>query len=283
MGYRIKWVVFLVVVALGAGAAAQVTQENNPELARISVEEHLGDTIPLGLTFTDEDGTPVTLGSFFRDGRPVVLVLGYYECPMLCNLVFNGLVDGIRRLSLLPGKDYQILTVRINPDETPDLATAKKASYLKNLDKDMDPSGWGFLVGEQGETEQLAAAVGFKYFYDEERDEYAHPAVVFVLTPSGVISRYLYGIEFNNSDLKLSLLEASRGRLGSTVDKLILYCFHYDPDANSYVMAAGNVMKLGGLATMLALGVLLSFLWLGERRKKYKAAQEAINHKIKVS
>lgn len=282
MIYRIKWVVFLAVAVMVASASAQVTQENNPELNRISVEEHLGDTIPLGLTFTNENGAPVTLGSFFRDGRPVVLVLGYYECPMLCNLVFNGLVDGIRPLSLLPEKDFQIVAVSINPKETPDLAAAKKVNYLKNLGKEIDPSGWEFLVGQQDQIEPLAAAVGFKYFYDEERDQYAHPAVVFVLTPQGVISRYLYGIEFNNNDLKLSLLEASRGQLGSTVDKLILYCFHYDPDAKGYVVVAGNVMKLGGLATMLALGVFVSFLWLGERRKKHRATQEAVKHKAEV-
>lgn len=282
MIYRIKWVVFLVVAAAQL-ASAQVTQENNPELKRIDVTEHLGDTLPLNLVFTDESGTQVTLGSFFRDDRPVLLILGYYQCPMLCNLVFNGLVEGIRPLSLLPAKDFQIVTVSINPEETPELAVAKKANYLKNLGKDIDSSGWEFLTGRQGQIDSLAQAVGFKYFYDAERDEYAHPAVVFVATPEGVISRYLYGIEFNDSDLKLSLLEASKGKLGSTVDRIILYCFHYDPDAKGYVVVAGNVMKLGGLATMVVLGLFISLMWMGERRRRKRMPKANPNRNVKVS
>jgi len=282
MIYRIKWVVFLVVVATTV-ASGQVTQENNPQLGRIDVLEHLGDTLPVDLEFTDEHGATVRLDSFFREGRPVVLILGYYQCPMLCNLVFNGLVEGIRPLSLLPAEDFQILTVSINPDETPQLAAAKKVNYLKELGKEIDSSGWGFLVGEPGQIEKLSEAVGFKYFYDTERAEYAHPAVVFVLTPEGVIARYLYGIEFKSSDLKLSLLEASRGRLGSTVDRLILYCFHYDPDSKGYVVAAGNVMKLGGLATLLVLGLFVSLMWYGERQRRHRTPRDAENCKAEVS
>ena len=278
---RIIWAALLILVTVSL-ASAQVAQENNPELKRIDVTEHLGDTLPLDLAFVNESGRPVTLHSFFRDGRPVLLILGYYQCPMLCNLVFNGLVEGMKPMSLLPAKDFQIVTVSINPRETPALATAKKANYLKDFGKEIDSSGWEFLTGQQPQIDSLAQAVGFKYFYDAERDEYAHPAVVFVLSPEGVISRYLYGIEFNNNDLKLSLLEASRGQLGSTVDKIILYCFHYDPDSKGYVVAAGNVMKLGGLATMLVLGGFISLLWMGERRRQSRTPKTE-EHKVEVS
>jgi protein SCO1/2 len=283
MIYRTKWVVFIV-IALATAVRGQVVLETTDDLKRIDVEEHLGDTIPLDLTFVDEDSQTVELGSFFNQGKPVLLVLGYYECPMLCNLVFNGLVDGMKPLSLTPGDDFQIVTVSIDSAETPQLATAKKANYVQQLGKQIDPSSWEFLVGDEGQIERLAGAVGFKYFYDKKRDEYAHPAVIFLLTEQGVISRYLYGIEFKTSDLKLGLLEASQGKLGSTVDKIILYCFHYDPDAEGYVVVAGNVMKLGGVATLAALVIFLSILWVGERRKRHKAAQNSDeSEKVKVS
>jgi len=266
MIYRIKWVAF-VVVWLAAAASAQVVLENTGALGKIDVEEHLGDTIPLDLSFTDETGAPVKLGDFFHEGRPVVLVLGYYECPMLCNLVFNGLVDGVRQLDWRPGEQFRVVTVSIDPSETPQLAQAKKTNYLAALGEGITDSAWKFMVGKDDQIKALADAVGFKYFHDAARDEYAHPAVVFLLTQDGVVSRYLYGIEFNRSDLKLGLLEASEGKLGTTIDRLILYCFHYDPDEESYVVAAGNVMKLGGGVTLLGLGTLLALLWLSDRRR----------------
>ena len=267
MIYRSKWVLFIV-LSLAVSAAGQAVLETTDDLRRIDVDEHLGDTLPTGLTFFNEAGEEVALGSFLEPGKPLVLVLGYYECPMLCNLVFNGLIGGIRHLDWLPGEEYRILTVSIDPAETPELATAKKANYLKELGLDIDPSGWTFVVGRQDQIDKLADAVGFKYFYDEDRDEYAHPAVIFMITDEGVISRYLYGIEFERSDMRLALLEASKGELGDTIDRIILYCFHYDPDSEGYVVVAANVMKVGGALTLLVLGLFVSLLWWGEKRRR---------------
>lgn len=246
---------------------AQAVQEASGDLARIDVEEHLGEQIPLDLVFTDDLGNEVTLGSYFNRGKPILLSLGYYECPMLCNLVFNGLSDGVRQLDWTPGEEFQMITVGIDPEETVALAHAKKVNYLNDLDTLTGESGWVFHVGSEDQVQALADAVGFKYFYDADRDEYAHPAVAFVLAEDGTISRYLYGIEFKKQDLRLSLLEASEGKIGDTFDRLILYCFHYDPDAGGYVVFAGNVMKLGGLLVLAALVILIVVLRLKERRR----------------
>ena len=257
-------------------AEAQVVDEQPAgELSQIDVVERLGDTIPLDLSFTADDGSTVRLDEYFHRGKPVVLVLGYYECPMLCNLVYNGLTETIKGLSWVPGDRYELVMVSINPDEPPELAAAKKSMYVAHLGKPEAAQGWHFLVGTEEASRTLADAVGFKYFYDEERRQYAHPAVVFVLTEDGVISRYLYGIEFPVRDFKLALLEAGEGKIGNTVDRLILYCFQYDPEAKGYVIFAGNVMRLGGVVTVIFLVLLLGGLWRRERRRR-RAALERV-------
>ncbi len=224
----------------------------------------LGDTIPRGLGLVYEAGREVALGDYFGGDRPVLLVLGYYECPMLCNLVFNGLTEALPRVGLDLGRQYRVVTVSIDPGETPDLAAAKKASYLAQLGPAAPPASWAFLTGDSAAIAQLADAVGFRYYYDESRDEYAHPAVVHVLSPEGVVSRYLHGIQYNPRDLKLALVEAADGKIGSTLDRVILYCYHYDPGAGGYVVLAQNVMLVGGLLTVLGLGGFLLVLWLRE-------------------
>lgn len=269
-----KIIRFITLVAAVAGSApvtAQVMLDSTAELSKIDIIEHLGDTIPLDLTFVNDAGDSVQLGEYFESGGPVLLILGYYRCPMLCNLVWNGLVAGVDKLEWTPGEEFRMLTVSINPEETPELALAKKVSYLASFSREIDESGWDFLVGAQSQSKALADAVGFKFFYDEERQEYAHPAAVFVLTEDGMISRYLYGIGFSKTDLKLSLLEASRGKAVSTINRLILYCFHYDPDARGYVVVASNVMRLGGGVALAALVLFMGMLWYGERWRKRKA------------
>ncbi|MCP4686118.1 MAG: SCO family protein [bacterium] len=251
---------------------AQAVLETQAELERIDIEEHLGEKIPPNLVFTNDNGEKVPLSDYLGKGKPLLLTLGYYECPMLCNLVFNGLSDGVRQLDWKPGEEFQMITIGIDPTETAELAHAKKTNYLNDFDTLTGESGWVFHVGAQGQIEELADAVGFKYFYDEDRDEYAHPAVAFVIAEDGTISRYLYGIEFRQQDLKLSLLEASEGKIGSSLDRLILYCFHYDPDAGGYVVMAGNVMRLGGATVLVALTVLIALLRLGERRRSRRKA-----------
>ena len=247
---------------------AQVVRDSVPELQKIDIVEHLGQKIPLDLTFINDVGDTVQLSKYFHQGKPVIVTLAYYNCPMLCTMVLNGLSDGIRGMSLTPEKDFTVLTISINPTETANLAGAKRSRYMENLGDKGKNDGWRFFVGEESQSRALANAIGFQYHYDEERKEYAHATGACVITEEGVISRYLYGLEFKESDLKLALLEASEGKIGSTLDRLILYCFHYDPSAKGYVMMAGNIMKLGGLLTLIIVTIFLSIFWARERAQR---------------
>jgi len=252
---------------------AQVVRDSIPELQKIDIVEHPGDTVPLQLAFTDDAGRPVQLAEYFHQGKPVVVTLAYYNCPMLCTVVLNGLSDAVRELDLRPEQDFLMVTVSINPNETAELAAGKRSRYMQALGEQGQNNGWRFLVGDSTQSRALAEAIGFKYYYDEAAKEYAHPAGAFVLTADGVISRYLYGLEFKPRDLKFALIEASEGKIGTTLDRLILYCYHYDPAAKGYVVLAGNIMRLGGLLTLVILTVFLSYLWARERR--YRAARLA--------
>jgi protein SCO1/2 len=252
----------------GTLAYAQLVKADDPQLSGIGVAEHLGEIIPLDAAFTNAAGEPVTLGEYFQTGKPVVLVLAYYECPMLCNLVLNGLSRGIRDLSWQLGTEYRVVTISIDPTETVDLAAAKKATYLAALPAASPENGWDFLIGDSANIAQITEALGFEYHYVPERDEFAHPSVVFLLTPEGKISRYLYGIEYRPRDLKLGLLEASEGKIGNTLDRIILYCYHYDPAAGSYVMFAANVMRLGGAVTVLVMAIFFGILWSREKHRR---------------
>ena len=270
---RFNFMTILLVISgifLSGSVQSQIVMENTPELQKIDVIEHYGDQIPLSLRFTNSVGEPVQLKSLFHTGRPVLLTLAYYECPMLCTFVLNGLSKGIGEVAFSPGKDYQIVTISIDPDETARLAAAKKKNQLAATGKIFDNSGWEFLIGDQKSITELADALGFKYYYDKDRDEYAHAAVSFVLTDQGIISRYLYGIEYKEHDLRFALMEASEGNIGNTLDKILLFCYHYDPDAKGYVVFAGNVMRIGGVITMLILGSFLFIFWRKEFKQKVK-------------
>lgn len=251
-----------------------------PQLRGIDVEEHLGSTIPLDLEFTNDAGEKVKLGQYFHQGKPVIIVLAYYNCPMLCTLVLNAVTESVKQLTWTPGNEFQILTLSIDPLETSDLAAAKKRNYLKFLDKPGAEDGWRFFVGEDASIHQLADALGFKYFYVEERKEYAHPAVAFILGEDGKISRYLYGIQFKERDMRLALVEASEGKVGNTIDRILLYCYHYDPQAKGYVVFATNVMKLGGLLTMVLLGTFVAVLWRKESQRKDQLVKSDENQKV---
>ena len=241
---------------------------DKPPVSGIDVEEHLGERIPLDLEFTNDEGKKVKLDEYFHQGKPVVIVLAYYNCPMLCTLVLNGLADAVKQTGWTAGKEYKIITVSIDTSETAELADQKRKSYLKYLARPDGDAGWRFHVGEQSQILGLASALGFKYFYVEDRKEFAHPAVVFILSEDGKISRYLYGIQFKERDFRLALVEASEGKVGNTLDRLLLYCFHYDPNAKGYVVMATNVMKLGGVATILLLGIFLAIMWKRDRNSK---------------
>lgn len=246
-----------VLLALFHTGRAQVASYVDPQLSKIDIVEHLGEQLPLDLQFTDESGTVVHLADYLNEGRPVLLSLGYYNCPMLCNLVMNGMSKATKELDWTPGVEYKIITVSINPAETPALAAAKKQSYVVDFGRAGIDTGWTFLTGTEAQSSRLASAIGFNYFYDTARAEYAHAAAIYAISPDGMISRYLYGIEFSARDLKLALMEASAGKTGSTLDKLLLYCFHYDPASNGYALHAANLMKAGGAATMVGIGAWL--------------------------
>jgi protein SCO1 len=252
---------------------AQTVQDSLPELQKIDVVEHLGESVPLDLVFTNDVGETVKLGDYFHHGKPVILVLAYYTCPMLCTLVLNGVSDAVKALDWLPGKEFQILTVSIDPSETSELAAGKKARYLDNLGKKGVENGWRFFVGAESQSKALADAIGFKYYYDTEQKMYAHPAVVTILTEDGKISRYLYGLEYKPQDLRLALLEASEGKIGTTVDRIILYCYHYDASTKGYVAMAGRIMQLGGAVTLIVLAAIIGTLWVRERQRRSAARQ----------
>jgi protein SCO1/2 len=258
-----------VVCALAsAEAPAQDRIEPLPkQLARVGIDEKLDAPLPLQLVFKDELGRDVTLGSYFRPGHPVLLTLNYFRCPMLCTLELNGLVLGMKGLAWTPGDEFTVVTVSFDPRETSNLAWAKKQVYLEDLGRPSAEAGWHFLTGTAQSIEALTKAVGFSFEYDKETDQYGHAAVVMVATPEGRVARYLYGVRFEPETLKLGLLEASKGKIGSTWERFILYCYHYDADQGRYALAALSIMRAGGALTVLVLGFVIGGFWLRDRRR----------------
>ena len=267
-------VMVMVVLWTGSGITRAQLVEQIPEaLEEVGITEHLDAKLPMDLEFRDEDGITVTLGSFFDGERPVILTLNYYRCPMLCGLMLNGLVDGLEQMEWTPGQEFEIVTVSINPLETPALAKEKKQNYIKRYGRPSAAAGWHFLTGREPEIDRLAETVGFRFAYDPVEQQYAHAAAIFVCTPDGRIARYLYGIEYPSKRLKLGLLEASEGKIGSTIDQLIMYCYHYDPSNRRYSPVAMNIMRVGGGATASILAVALSMFWLREWRRRKSLAK----------
>lgn len=267
----------------GAAVPSQVELKGDPskvptELEGVGVKEHLGAQISLdAIELIDSaNGQKRPLRSYFSSGKPVLLNLAYYECPMLCTLVLNGLNEGLKKLSWALGKEFEVLTVSIDPNDTPDLAEAKKDVYLKDYlkeggrDSALSRSGWSFATAEESQVRKLAAELGFEYKYDARQKQYAHPAVTFVLTPGGVISRNLYGITYEPRNLKLALLEASRGKVGSVFDRLLMFCYHYEPLARGYSLQAMRVMQLGAMGIIALLGGYLGVFWARQRKGKMR-------------
>lgn len=243
-------------------AAGTVPQE----LAEVSIEERSGAEVPKDVLLRDPQGREVAFGSYLGDGRPVVLVLAYYQCPMLCTLVLNGLTDGLRSLGWTVGENFRVVTVSIDPRDSAELAAEKQAAYLAEYGRAVPPRGWDFLTGDEASVRRLADAVGFRYRWDEATGQYAHAAGAFVITPEGRLSRTLYGLSFPERELRLSLVEASEGKLGGAWGKVLMFCFNYDPHARSYALAAIRLMKAGGALTALLLGGFL--LWLSRRYRR---------------
>ena len=244
-------------------------QENRlpPELEGVGVDEKPGQAVNLNLEFTAENGYQVPLRSFFRQGKPVVLNLVYYKCPMLCSLVLNAQTKVMKEVAWTAGNEFDVVTISIDPRETFNLAVAKKKWYLEQYGRPEGAQGWHFLTDYQGNAKRLAEQVGFNYRWDAKTEQWVHAAAVMVLTPDGRVSRYLYGLQYRARDMRLALTEASEGKLGSFGDKLLLFCFHYDPVARSYVPFARNLMRAGGALTVLLMGTILFVLWRRERRR----------------
>lgn len=253
----------------GMGTAA-ADQPLPPELRGIAIEERLGQSIALDVPLVDHTGAQVKLADYFQAKRPVILVLNYYSCPTLCSLVLNGMLDGMRGLEFSVGKEYQLVSVSIDPREKSELAKSKRAAYLTALGTErtsaMTDRDWPFLTGSEQNVSGIAKAVGFHYRYDAATNQYAHAAGIFVLTPDGRISRVLYGIQFSARDLRLALVEASQGGIGSPVDRLLLLCYHYDPQTRRYGLTPMGLMRIGGVLTVVVLGMYLLSAWRRERR-----------------
>jgi len=230
-----------------------------PGLKNVGIEQHLDEQIPPDLAFRDETGKPVRLGDYFGK-RPVILNLVYYQCPMLCGEVLSGLESALRVLKFDVGKEFEVLTVSFDPRETPDLATKKKAEFLKRYGRPGAADGWHFLTGPQESIDALTKAAGFQYQYDPKTGQFAHATAIAILTPEGKIAQYYYGVEYAPKDLRLGLIQASQNKIGTLADQVLLYCYHYDPTTGKYGAIIARVLQLSGLATVLALGILMTTL-----------------------
>jgi protein SCO1/2 len=276
-------VLSLLALALAAPAQAQFWKARGHEagppadvtpvaLEEVRVDEQLGARVPLDAVLRDHEGRPVRLGSLFGDGKPVVLALVYYECPMLCGLVQSGLARAMRENGLVAGRDFRAVSISFDPEERPALAKERRRGYLQSMGLDETSDAWAFWLDQGGAARRIADAVGFHYRKDDVSGEWAHLAAVIVLAPDGKVSRYLYGIDFPTKEFRLSLVEAADGKVGTSFDRLLLTCYRYDPAARRYQPMALGFVRVGGALAVLGLAVMVGGLVLRERRKARSAA-----------
>ena len=262
----------VLVLAVPAAARAQLGPappppgSGTPEILReIGFDQNLGGTIPMDLSFRDETGREVRLGDYFGE-RPVVLSLVYYDCPMLCTLSLNGLARALKVLSFVPGQEFMVLTVSFDPRETPGLAAQKRNAYMAQYDRPDGARGWHFLTGDEASVSALTRAVGFRYVWDEETKQFAHPAGIVVAGPDGTISHYLFGVEYSPKDLRLALVDSADGRIGNPIDQVLLYCYQYDPSSGRYSASILNIVRVAGLLTVVGMTALILTMSLKSRR-----------------
>lgn len=262
-------------VALAATAApllAQIDKHADPEQIRGSkLEQHLKAKLPLDAEFRDESGKRVRLRDYFDNSKPVILTLNYYACPMLCNLQLNGLVDSLKEMDWTPGDQFNIVTLSFDPTEKPGTAKAKKRNYLAEYGKPAATRGWHFMTGDKDDIKAVTSAVGFHYYWNTERKEWAHPMTYVLCSPDGRIMRYLGDLSPDPKTLRLSLIEASDGKVGGLWDKVFLTCFHYISNDGKYTASVMGIMRLGAALTLVILGLAVLTLWLRELRRKKKA------------
>jgi protein SCO1/2 len=264
----------LCVLGLFLAPAARAADTRPPFLRDVGIDQRLGQQLPLDAIFQDEQGRPVRLGQYFG-ARPVILVLAYYNCPMLCTQVLGGLVSSLRVLSFDAGKDFDVVAVSFDPRDRPADAAAKKAPYVAEYGRPGAAAGWHFLTGSSASIERLTGAVGFHYKYDESLGQFAHASAITVATPGGKLSHYFYGIEYAPRDLRLALIEASGNRIGSPVDQILLYCFHYDPKVGKYGAVVMNMLRFSGVVAVLILSTFLAVMWRRDYRRDHGRGEGA--------
>ena len=237
-------------------------------LTEVTIEQRLNSQLPMDAPFKDEYGHDVQLGNYFGKGRPVVLALVYYECPMLCTQILNGMVRAAKVMTLKPGEDYEVVAISFDARETPQNALAKKAVYMKDYGHPETAQGWHFLTGGPEAIRQVTDRVGFRYKWDAHSAQFAHASAIYVLTPQGRLSKYFYGIEYSPKDMRLGLVEASHNKIGNAVDQILLFCYHFDPTSAKYTPVALDILRVAGAATLLALGGFVVIMLRKENRQK---------------
>ncbi len=242
-----------------------------PGLQGVTVEQKLNDQVPLDLVFRDEFGRSLPLSTYFSGNKPVILALVYYTCPMLCNMVLNGVESTLKAISLDPGKDFEVVAVSFDPRDTPEVAAAKRANYLKRYHRSNTDNGWHFLTGDEASIKALTSAVGFRYRFDASTGQFAHASSIMILTPQGKLSRYFYGVEYAPRDVRLGLVEASQNKIGTPVDQILLFCYHYDPATGKYGAIAVNMMRFAGATFVLICGTFLFAAWRRDWRRDRQA------------
>lgn len=260
--------IFLTVLFSAIQVSAQLNPEQPEALQGVGINENLGSKIPIDATFATSNGDSVTIADLLQDGKPILLNPLYYDCPMLCGLVIDGVLNVVNELAWKPGVDYTIVSFSIDPSETHHLAAEYKERYTRQMNKSDAQDGWYFLTGKKSEIEKIIFALGFEVNEIKDTGEFAHAAAIALLSPEAVITRYLYGIQYDEFNVRSALYEAADGKIGNTLTKVLMYCYQFDPNSNSYVPFAINIMKLGGLATLLFLGIFIGLLWLREKDKK---------------
>jgi protein SCO1 len=275
--YRISAVVMLSAAALFAQASGDMHQSEDLRqmntrpsvLERVGIDQRLGNSLPLDARFKDELGREVKLGDYFHK-RPVLLALVYYDCPMLCTQVLNGLTSALGVLKFNAGQEFDVVAVSFDPRETPQLASAKKQVYLNRYKRQGADQGWHFLTGDQQSIAAITEATGFRYVWDEKTSQFAHGSAVMLITPEGKLAQYYYGIEYSPKDMRLGMIEASNEKIGNVVDQVILYCFHYDPTTGKYGAVAMNLIRAGGVLTVLLLGTFMAVNFRRDSRNSRK-------------
>jgi protein SCO1/2 len=266
------WLCLFSILLLAPHAQAQTQPvPPNPILKGIGIDQHLQEQIPENLTFRDEVGSKVTIKDLER-GKPILLILVQFGCPSLCTTILNDSLSTIKVIPQTIGDEYDVWVVSFDPNETPQLAAKKKESYLRSYERTRPSAtnasaGWHFLTGTQSNIDQLTKTVGYHYRWDPASNQFVHPAALILLTPDAKISRYFFGVDYDPTDLRLSLVEASNGRIGTITDKILLFCYHYDPATGRYGLVVANALRVGGVITILILGTALALLWRADRRR----------------